>query len=72
MARAKQPVPVRRATSYEYTGKHDRSANGKDMAEKGASADRDAPVAARADSSKDSGAGALQLLICVAGIYGSL
>lgn len=44
------------------------------MTEKGAGANGDALVAARADSTKDSGAGAgaLQLLICVAGIYGSL
>lgn len=44
------------------------------MAGKGANGD--APVTARETSTTDSGAGAsagaLQLLICVAGIYGSL
>lgn len=66
MARSKQAAPLRRETSSEYTGKHDRSPNDND-------AKADTQVAAQ-ESSKDSGAGAgaLQLMICVAGIYGSL
>lgn len=53
-----------------FTGKHDRAPNGnaKEMAGKGANGN--AEVAARDQSNKD--AGAVQLLICVAGIYGSL
>lgn len=40
------------------------------MAGKGANGD--SQIAARDSSNKDSSAGALQLLICVAGIYGTL
>lgn len=73
MARSKQPVPIRRETSSEYTGKHERAPNGTEMVGKGKIANGDAGIVARRDtSSKDSGAGAIQLLICVAGIYGSL
>lgn len=67
MARTKQPVPIRRDVSSEYTGKHDRtSPNGKDLMGKGANG-----VASK-DAGSTSSAGVLQLLICVAGIYGSL
>lgn len=61
MARTKQPAPIRREVSSEYTGKQDRvPSSNKEMAVKGAKG-----VAS-------TNPGALQLLICVAGIYGSL
>lgn len=68
MARTKQPAPIRREVSSEYTGKHDRTTpNGKEVTGKGANG-----VASSMDAPSGSSAGVLQLLICVAGIYGSL
>lgn len=67
MARTKQPAPIRREISSEYTGKHDRIIpNGKEMVGKSAYG------LVGKDAASNSSAGILQLLICVAGIYGSL
>lgn len=69
MGRTKQPAPMRREVSSEYTGKHDRTTpnGGKEVIGKGANG-----VASSKDVPSGSSAGVLQLLICVAGIYGSL
>lgn len=75
MARSKQAAPIRRQTSSEYTGKHDRISNRGEMADKHTNGDVAAKISGRGDSlTKDASgsAGAMQLLICVAGIYGSL
>ncbi|KAF3769851.1 UAA transporter [Cryphonectria parasitica EP155] len=69
MARTKAAAPIRRELSSEYTGKHDRTANGRDLAPKGANGSVQA--AKRESTTQDSGAGVIQLLICVLGIYGS-
>lgn len=69
MARSKAPVPVRRVTSSEFTGKHDRVPNGQEASSK--VVNRSTQIAPR-EASKESSAGVVQLLICVAGIYGSL
>lgn len=67
MARTKQPVPIRREVSSEHTGKYDRiMPNGAELVGK------DANDVASKDAALSSSAGVLQLLICVAGIYGSL
>lgn len=70
MARTKTPAPMRRETSSEYTGKQDRAPNGSVVSEKGANGD--AQVAKIGSSAQEPSAGAIQLLICVMGIYGSL
>lgn len=72
MARSKAAVPIRRVTSSEYTGKHDRALNGQDVSSKAANGDAQVATPETSQDSKDSSAGVVQLLICVAGIYGSL
>lgn len=69
MARSKQAMPVKRATSSEYISKHDRfPKNNTDLAAQA----KDTVKALAAGGRDEPGSGMLQLLICVGGIYASL
>lgn len=69
MARSKQAMPVKRATSSEYISKHDRfPKNSTDLAARV----KDNVQSLAAGARDEPGSGMLQLLICVGGIYASL
>jgi hypothetical protein len=72
MARTK-PVPVRRETSSEYISKHDRVLKSAKFAENQVNGGKnDGLVADLKRDTAPAEAGAVQLVIAVAGIYASL